>query len=110
MADRSSTDRAPGAPAAPTREAIVAEARAWIGTPYHHQASVKGAGCDCFGLVRGVWRAFYGEEPEEVPAYTRDWGEVTGVETMLATGRRHLVVRAAAEMAPGDVLVFRGGE
>ena len=40
-----------------TRDAIVAEARAWIGTPYRHQASLKGVGCDCLGLVRGVWRA-----------------------------------------------------
>ena len=28
----------------------------WIGTPYRHQASLKGVGCDCLGLVRGVWR------------------------------------------------------
>ena len=43
---------------------IIAEARAWIGTPYHHQAAVKGVGCDCLGLVRGVWRAVYGADPE----------------------------------------------
>ena len=40
-----------------TRAAIVAEALAWLGTPYRHQASLKGVGCDCLGLVRGVWRA-----------------------------------------------------
>lgn len=90
-----------------SRAAIVAEARAWIGTPYHHQASVKGVGCDCFGLVRGVWRAFYGPEPEAVPAYSRDWGDVTGVETMLRTGRRHLVERPPGMAEPGDVIVFR---
>jgi hypothetical protein len=38
------------------RSDIIAEARSWIGTPYAHQASVKGIGCDCLGLVRGVWR------------------------------------------------------
>jgi cell wall-associated NlpC family hydrolase len=37
-----------------SRSAIVAEARTWIGTPYRHQASLKGVGCDCLGLVRGV--------------------------------------------------------
>lgn len=89
------------------RAAIVAEARAWIGTPYRHQASAKGAGCDCFGLVRGVWRALYGPEPEEVPAYSRDWGSVTGTETLLATARRHLVETDPAALAPGDVAVFR---
>jgi NlpC/P60 family putative phage cell wall peptidase len=32
----------------------VAEARAWVGTRFHHQAGTKGAGCDCIGLIRGV--------------------------------------------------------
>jgi len=36
---------------------VVAAARAWLGTPYRHRASVRGAGCDCLGLLRGVWRA-----------------------------------------------------
>ena len=35
---------------------IVDLARGWIGTPYLHQASCRGIGCDCLGLVRGVWR------------------------------------------------------
>src|SRR3989338_4143365 len=52
-----------------TRQAIVAAARSWIGTPYRHQASLKGAGCDCLGLVRGVWRELYGDEPEAPPPY-----------------------------------------
>jgi NlpC/P60 family putative phage cell wall peptidase len=39
-----------------TRETIVAAARSWFGTPYHHQASVKGVGSDCLGLIRGIWR------------------------------------------------------
>ena len=90
-----------------SRAAIVAEARAWIGTPYHHQASRKGAGCDCFGLVRGVWRALYGPEPEAVPAYSRDWGSVTGKEALIETARRHLVEIAPRVIAPGDVVVFR---
>ena len=54
------------------RATIVAEARAWIGTPYRHQGSLKGIGCDCLGLVRGVWRAVAGAEPEAVPAYAPD--------------------------------------
>ena len=33
---------------------IVAQARSWLGTPYHHQARLKGVGCDCLGLVVGV--------------------------------------------------------
>ena len=58
-----------------TRSLIVAETRAWIGTPYRHQASLKGVGCDCLGLVRGVWRATIGDEPECAPPYAPDWAE-----------------------------------
>lgn len=56
-----------------TRDEIVAAARGWIGTPYQHQASLKGVGADCLGLVRGVWRGIVGPEPEETPAYTSTW-------------------------------------
>jgi len=44
----------------------VREARRWIGTPYVHQACCRGAGTDCLGLIRGVWVALYGREPEPV--------------------------------------------
>ena len=41
-------------PSNPTRTAIVAEARTWLGTPFRHQGCCKGVGCDCIGLVKGV--------------------------------------------------------
>lgn len=88
--------------------AIVAEARRWIGTPYVHQASTMGAGTDCLGLVRGVWRALLGPEPEVAPPYTADWGEVGGVELLAAASLRHLrAVQPAAPLNPGEVLLFR---
>lgn len=90
-----------------SRTAVLAEAREWIGTPYQHQASVKQAGCDCLGLVRGVWRAFYGGEPELAPAYTPDWAERHGAETLRDAAARHLTAIAFAEARPGDVLLFR---
>ena len=86
----------------------VAEARAWIGTPYVHQASVKGAGSDCLGLVRGVWRALYGAEPEAVPPYTADWAEPARQEVLWAAALRHLVPQPAEGLpAPGEVILFR---
>lgn len=90
-----------------TRAEIVREARAWIGTPYHHQASLVGVGTDCLGLVRGIWRALYGREPAELPAYTRDWSEASGREALLDSARQHLVEANRADAKPGDVLVFR---
>jgi NlpC/P60 family putative phage cell wall peptidase len=90
-----------------TRTTIVTIARTWLGTPYHHQASVRGAGCDCIGLVRGIWRELYGHEAQALPAYTRDWAEAHGRETLLEAARRHLVEIPRFAARPGDVLVFR---
>lgn len=89
------------------RTRIVAEARAWIGTPYRHQASRKGVGCDCLGLVRGVWREVFGAEPELPPAYSADWAEASGRETLAEAAARHLVPIEIASAQPGDVLLFR---
>lgn len=92
----------------PARSTIVAEARSWIGTRYRHQQSLKQVGCDCLGLLRGVWRAVYGAEPEAVPAYTSDWAEGSGEETLLRAAQRHLVEVPTPFLAmPGDVLLFR---
>lgn len=88
-------------------EAAVAEARLWLGTPYLHQASVKGAGADCLGLLRGVWRSLYGEEPESVPSYTEDWAEPDHREVLHAAAARWLVTKPVEDTAAGDVLLFR---
>jgi NlpC/P60 family putative phage cell wall peptidase len=89
------------------REQIIAEARAWIGTPYRHQASLRGVGCDCLGLLRGVWRALYDAEPELTPAYAPDWAEASGEEKLAEAARRHMTEIAPKDAAPGDVLLFR---
>jgi NlpC/P60 family putative phage cell wall peptidase len=88
-------------------EIILNEARRWIGTPFHHQASICSVGTDCLGLVRGIWRALYGEEPETPPPYAPDWAEATGRETLLNAARRHLREKDSESLAPGDVLLFR---
>jgi NlpC/P60 family putative phage cell wall peptidase len=69
---------------------IVIVARSWLGTPYRHQASVKGVGADCLGLVRGVWRDVVGGEMEAPPAYSADWAEVGGREMLLEAAERWL--------------------
>lgn len=91
----------------PTAQDIIAAARGWRGTPYRHQASLKGEGCDCLGLIRGVWRDAYGEEPEAAPPYSSDWAEAGGSETLAEAARRHMSEIAIADAAPGDVLLFR---
>ncbi|WP_417691554.1 NlpC/P60 family protein [Roseibium sp.] len=85
---------------------IVAAARSWIGTPYVHQAATKGAGCDCLGLVRGVWREVMGSEPETPPPYTRDWAERKREETLRDAASRHMDPVPIDQAGPGDVLLF----
>ena len=86
---------------------IVTIARAWIGTPYVHQAACRGAGSDCLGLLRGVWRELWGSEPEAVPAYSMDWSEPQGEEWLWQAALRHLVPKSLCDVAAGDVLLFR---
>ncbi len=93
-----------------TRTAIIAAARGWIGTPYRHQASLRGIGCDCLGLVRGVWRELIGPEPEAPPPYTPDWAEAQGRETLALAAGRHLQAIPLEQAQPGDVVLFRWRE
>ncbi|MCJ7873737.1 peptidase [Marinovum sp. 2_MG-2023] len=86
---------------------VVAAARGWIGTPYLHQTSVRGAGCDCLGLLRGVWREVQGAEPEIPPAYTRDWSEPQGQERLWRAAAQHLCPKPLDSAGAGDVLLFR---
>lgn len=86
---------------------IAKRARRWLGTPYRHQASLKGEGADCLGLVRGLWREAVGPEPEAVPPYSPDWAETGGEEVLLAALRRWMVEIAPDAAAVGDILVFR---
>lgn len=88
------------------RAAALAEARAWLGTPYRHGASVKGVGADCLGLVRGAARAV-GLTHVEPPPYRPDWAEVLDGEPLLEALRARLVEITPDDALPGDVLVFR---
>ena len=88
-------------------EAVIAAARAWLGTPYHDQAILRGVGCDCLGLARGVWRDLVGAEPHAIPPYSRDWGE-TGVREVLADGARAMMIEfPVAQIGPGVLVLFR---
>lgn len=89
------------------RAAIIVSARGWLGTPYQHQGSVRGVGCDCLGLIRGVWREVVGPEPEPMRPYSQSWAETGGEETLLAIGETHFEPVNDGKWAAGDVLLFR---
>lgn len=95
-------------PSSHTRAAVVALARTWIGTPYHHQASRLGVGADCVGFIHGLWRTLYGHDAEIPPGYSRDCeaepcGSKHSSKQPAATSAKSLPTSAR----PGDILVFR---
>jgi NlpC/P60 family putative phage cell wall peptidase len=90
-----------------SRAAIIAAARGFAGTPYRHQGALKGVGCDCLGLILGVWRDVIGAAPMSVPPYAADWAEPGGQEPLLDAAQAYLVPVPRQEAQPGDVLLFR---
>ncbi len=90
-----------------TQDAIVRSARDWVGTPYVHQMSRKHAGCDCLGLIRGVWRDVLGAEPEPVPAYSQDWSEPQSDERLWQAAARHMTEIDKSWHVAGSVILFR---
>ncbi|MEO1042127.1 MAG: NlpC/P60 family protein [Pseudomonadota bacterium] len=87
------------------RSHIVREALSWLSTPYRHQASAKGQGADCLGLIRGVHQSLYSTVSEVPPPYRpspRQWGEG---EPLLSAAQRHLQKTDTPRL--GDVVLFR---
>ena len=86
---------------------VVAAARGWCGTPYQHQASIKGVGCDCLGLLRGIWQELLGPFPLDVPPYSADWGEASGEERLWLGAAGLLEPKDSCDPAAGDVILYR---
>lgn len=91
----------------PVAQRIVEEALSWQGTPYRHQGARKHVGCDCLGLVRGVWREVYGREAEQAGPYAPDWAEAVGDDALLAAAQRHCIARLNGVAEAGDLILFR---
>ena len=86
------------------RAQIVAEAREWMGTPFHHQARCKGAGVDCVGLVIGVCKKL---KLTDFDHYT--YSRIPDGQMMKATCEANMARIPFAEIIPGDVILFHFG-
>jgi len=89
------------------RAAVVAAARAWIGTPYHNCADIKGIGVDCGMLLVRVFVDSGLCAPFDPRPYPVDWHLHRGEERYLGFvfDRAHEVGRPQI----GDVMVLRYG-
>ncbi len=91
----------------PVNDRVLAIAEEWLGTPYRHGASRLQVGCDCLGLIRGIWRELYGTEPEDAGTYSRDWAELAQNEPLINAARRHMHLKPLSDIQAGDLLIFR---
>jgi cell wall-associated NlpC family hydrolase len=90
------------------RAAVTAIARSWLGTPYHHAARVRGAGCDCATLPAEVYAAAGMIPRIAIEHYPPDWHLHRSAERYLA----HVLAHAREVPAPtglGDFVLYRWG-
>jgi NlpC/P60 family putative phage cell wall peptidase len=86
---------------------LVEEGRRWLGTPWQHQACLRGVGCDCVGLLGGIAAAVGVTDVwlTEASAEFKSYGRQPLPEALLAGCERFLVpAKPPAQL--GDVLVF----
>lgn len=96
-------------PAGVTRADIVAEARGWIGTPFHHQASIRNIGCDCIGLIAGVALALGirgADEWHACPEY-HSYSRQPDAKLILRGCARFLEEIPISAVTPADILLLR---
>lgn len=92
-----------------TRAEAIADAYLWLGTPYLHQASVRGVGTDCLGLVGGVARD---RGTAEGLAWAADpnfkgYGRTPHARTLLEGTDKYLERIRLAEVTAGDILLMK---
>lgn len=90
-------------------ESIIAEARAWLGTPWRHQGRLRGIGVDCIGLIGGVALALDlpgAREWRDTPAF-HNYGRQPDPAVLLAGCDLLMDAVPRAEARHGDVLILR---
>lgn len=92
-----------------SRAAILAEARTWLGTPYHHRARCKGAGVDCAQILIAVFHAVGLVDDIDAGDYPRDWMLHRTDQRFRDFVRRHADQIDPAAVMPGDVALYRVG-
>lgn len=91
----------------PTREDIIAEARTWVGTPYHHMGAVKGAGVDCAQLLNMIYSEVGLIERVDYGEYSQDWMLHRSEEKYLRVIMNH--AKKVDHPLPGDVVLWKIG-
>jgi len=91
-------------------DAVVAEAREWLRTPYVHMGRLKGIGVDCGMLLIEVYGNALGIEKPNVGNYTSDWYMHRDEPLYLGwLGKYAERMPKGVAGEPGDIAVFNFG-
>lgn len=94
---------------------IVTEAESWLGTPYHHQAKLKGVGVDCCNLILAIAENCDIVEPIELEPYSLQWHLHSRSEMMLSLLERYNCTKLEVDLddptdwTPGSILCLKYG-
>ncbi len=93
------------------QEHVIEIAKEWVGTPYHHQARIKGAGVDCGQLLIAVFSEAGMCPPDlDVGHYSHDWAFHRNDEIYLRWVKEFCVRKNGTDKPEkGDIAVFRFG-
>lgn len=92
------------------RAKVVAEAQTWLGTPFHHEARVKGAGVDCGQFVIAVFENVGLIEHIETDHYPPDFHLHRDVEWYASNLLAYCdEVNSPDNLLPGDIVLFKIG-
>jgi cell wall-associated NlpC family hydrolase len=87
--------------------AIADEAMAWVGTPFVWGQSQKGVGCDCKGLVAGVFRELGRPEAESFYATFSNYRVDRPVPAALLAEGFEKLFRRVETLNPGDIMLLK---
>ena len=92
------------------RADVIAEAESWLGTPFHHEARVKGAGVDCGQILLAVYSKF-GFMPKDykLEHYPPDFAMHRDYEWYLSIVQTFAREISEAKVQPADIVLFKWG-
>lgn len=80
----------------------------WVGTPYHPQASLKGIGCDCVGLIKGIWNEIYqAPVPSAYQTLNLPNNGLTPYQTIENIFETLFILKSITTVGAGDIMLFR---
>lgn len=90
-----------------TRQAVIDEAKKWLGARWHHEACVPYYACDCGQIIADVYSQCGLIERPKIPTYPRQWALHQNEERYLAVVESY--AQAVDTPQPADIAVWKIG-